>query len=516
MTRRQTLEAISGLLAGLFVAILSSTVVATSLPVIVTELGGTQTDYTWVVTASLLATAVSTPIWGKVSDLVGRKLLLQLALVIFVVGTAIAGAAQDIGFMIAFRAVQGVGVGGLLALSQVVVADIISPRERGRYMGVMGAIMAVGQIGGPLVGGIITDTIGWRWNFTVAIPFAVVALILIQRTLHLPRVRRRVRVDVAGAALIITGVSALLIWVSFGGHQFAWTSPTSWALGITSAVLLAAAVVVELRVAEPMVPLRLLAQRTFVLAVIASVAVGVVMFGTSVFLSQYLQLARGKTPTESGIFTIPMVVGTLAASVVLGGLISRLGRWKAFVVGGAVALIVGLLMMSQIHYDSSMWFVGAAMFVLGVGLGALMQNLVLVVQNSLPVTQLGAGSAAVAFFRSLGGTIGITILGSILASDVLARIESGLAAIGIDAGALGGAGGTLPEVSTLPDGIRTVVESAYGESVAMLFLLCVPLAVVALVAVCLLPNRPLSHKSGIQQMEEELGAEFAALDPDPR
>lgn len=514
MTQRQTLEAISGLLVGLFVAILSSTVVATSLPVIVSELGGTQADYTWVITAALLATAVSTPIWGKLSDIVGRKLLLQLALGIFVIGTALAGLASGIGVLIVFRVVQGLGVGGLMALSQVVIADIISPRERGRYMGLMGAVMAVAQIGGPLIGGVITDTVGWRWNFTIAIPFALVAIVLLQRTLHLPRVRRRVRVDAAGAALIITGVSALLIWVSFGGHQFAWDSTTSIVLGVTAAVLIAAAIVVELRVAEPMVPLRLLADRTFALAVVASVSVGIVMFGTSVFLSQYLQLARGKTPTESGLFTIPMVLGTLGASIILGWLISRLGRWKAFVVGGAVALVVGLVMMSQIHYDTTMWFVGAAMFVLGIGVGSLMQNLVLVVQNSLPPTQLGVGSAAVAFFRTLGGTIGVTILGSILATDVVARIGDGLAAIGIDVTALGG--GSLPEVSTLPDPIRVVVESAYGESVALIFLLCVPLAVITLIAVSFLPNRPLSRKSGLQQLEEELGAEFAALEPDPR
>jgi EmrB/QacA subfamily drug resistance transporter len=516
MTPKQTIQAISGLLVGMFVAILSGTVVATSLPVIISDLGGTQADYTWVITASLLATTVSTPLWGKLADIVSRKLLLQLALVVFVIGTAIAGLAQDTGFLIAFRVVQGLGVGGLMALGQVVIADIISPRERGRYMGLMGAIMAVGQIGGPLLGGVITDSAGWRWNFYVAIPFAILAIVLLQRTLHLPVIRRKVSIDYLGGALIVTGVSSLLIWVSLGGHQFAWDSPTSLVLGIGTALVLVAAVIVELRSKEPLIPLRLFRERTFALAVIASVSVGVVMFGTSVFLSQYLQLARGKTPTESGVFTIPMVIGTLGASIVIGALISKLGRWKAFVITGASLLIVGLVMMSRIHFDTSMWFVGAAMFVLGNGVGMLMQNLVLVVQNTLPATKLGSGSAAVTFFRSLGGTIGVTVLGSVLATDVVGRIEDGLRAIGVDPGALGGGGGAVPNLSELPDPIRLVVEASYGESVAMLFLLCVPLAVVTLIAVIFLPNRALSHKTAVQQLEEELGAEFAPLQPEPR
>ena len=514
MSPKQVMQAISGLLAGMFVAVLSGTVVATSLPVIVNDLGGTQADYTWVITASLLATTVATPIWGKLADIVGRKLLLQLALVIFVGGTAIAGLSHDIGFLIAFRVVQGIGVGGLMALGQVVIADIISPRERGRYMGIMGAIMAVGQIGGPLVGGVVTDTVGWRWNFYIAIPFAILAILLLQFTLKLPVHRRKVSIDYLGASLIVTGVSGLLIWVSLGGHQFEWDSATSWLLGGVSIVLLAAAVVVELKVKEPLIPLRLFAERTFALAVVASVSVGVVMFGTSVFLSQYLQLARGKTPTESGLFTIPMVVGTLAASIVIGALISRLGKWKGFVVTGAVLLIAGLFMMSRIHYDTSMWFVGAAMFVLGAGVGMLMQNLVLVVQNTLPATKMGAGTAAVTFFRSLGGTIGVTVLGSVLATDVVQRIEDGLAAIGIDANAMGGSGGAVPDVAALPDPIRTIVESSYGDSVALLFAICIPLAVITLIAVALLPNKALSHKTAVEQLEEELGAEFSALEPD--
>src|SRR4051794_3722693 len=278
---REVLQAMSGLLMGMFVAILAGTVVSTSLPIIIADLKGDQTAYTWVVTATLLATTVSTPIWGKLADLVSHKVLVQLALIIFVVGSALAGFSQDTGTLIVFRVLQGLGAGGLTALVQVVMADLISPRERGRYMGYMGAVMAVGTVGGPLLGGFITDSIGWRWNFYVGVPVAVVAIAVLQKTLHLPaRPRRAVSVDYLGAALITGAVSLLLIWVTLGGEQFAWGSWQTAAMVGGAALLAVLLVVVERRASEPILPLTLFGERTFVLAVIASVAVGVAMFGT--------------------------------------------------------------------------------------------------------------------------------------------------------------------------------------------------------------------------------------------
>lgn len=498
MSHRQVIQAMSGLLAGMFVAILSSTVVATSLPRIIGDLGGDQAAYTWVITATLLATTVSTPIWGKLADLMSRKMLVQVALGVFVLGSALAGLSQDPGTLIAFRVVQGLGAGGLTALVQVILSDIISPRERGRYMGFLGAVMAVGTAGGPLLGGIITDTIGWRWNFYVAVPFALLALILIQVTLHIPVHRRKVSIDYLGAALIAGGVSLLLIWVTLGGNQFEWGSATSILMIVGAVVVLALAVVVELRAAEPILPLALFRNRTFTLAVVASLSVGIALFGTSVFLSQYLQLARGKTPTESGLYTLPQVAGLLIASTVAGILISRTGKWKPWMVTGASLLTAGLFLMSMLRYDTPFLVVFVSMAVMGLGMGMLMQNIVLVVQNTVEVTQIGVASAGIAFFRSLGGAAGVAALGAVLAARVQDEIASGLAALGVPAGGPGG-DGVIPDLAALPESVRLVIERAYGDAVGEVFLIAAPLGLVTLVMVALLPNVALGTRSGIQQ-----------------
>ncbi|GAB3590821.1 MDR family MFS transporter [Angustibacter peucedani] len=512
MTHREVLEALSGLLLGMLVAILSSTVVSTSLPKIVSDLGGTQSAYTWVVTSTLLATTVSTPLWGKFADLFNRKLLLQLSLVVFVLGSALAGLSQSSGMLIGFRVVQGLGAGGLTALATVVMADIISPRERGRYMGYLGAVMAVGTVGGPLLGGVITDSIGWRWNFYVGVPVAVVAIAVLQKTLHLPaRPRRAVSVDYLGAALITGAVSLLLIWVTLGGEQFAWGSWQTAAMVGGSGVLAALLVVVERRAAEPILPLSLFGDRTVVLAVVASVSVGVAMFGTTVFLSQYMQLARGKTPTESGLLTLPMIVGLLLASTVVGRIITRTGVWKRWLVVGGVLLVVGLAAMGTVRYDTGWLRLGASMLVVGMGVGMVMQNLVLVVQNVLPAREMGVGSAAIAFFRSLGGAVGVSAMGALLAHRVATLVTEGLTRLHVATG--GGGERTIPDLSTLPAPVRTVIEAAYGESVGDVFLAAVPLAVVALVAIAFLPNRPLGTRTATQQLADE--AEAAAGLPAP-
>lgn len=514
MTHREVLTALSGLLLGMFVSMLASTVVGTSLPLIISDLEGDQSAFTWVVTATLLATTVSTPIWGKLADLFDRKLLLQLALVIFVVASAVAGFSQDTGTLITMRVFQGLGAGGLAALSQIVMADIISPRERGRYAGLFGAVMAVATVGGPLLGGVITDGIGWRWNFFVGLPIAIVALVLLQRTLHLPeRPKARVSIDYAGIVLISSGVSLLLLWVTFAGTEFEWISWPSLAMVGGALVLLAIAIVVELRADEPMIPLGLFRNRTFTLAVIASISVGVAMFGTAVFLSQYMQLARGATPTESGLLTIPMMAGVLIASTVIGALVSRRGKWKAFMVTGGGLLVAGSLGLSQLHYDTPFWYVGIAMFVLGAGVGMLMQNLVLVVQNTTEVRHLGVATSAVTFFRSLGGTVGVAVMGSILGTVVADRIREGIGGLDPEQQAeavriLGE--GTIPQIDALPEYLRVVVESAYGTGVGAVFLAAVPLAIVTLVAVAFLPNVDLGTQNAIQRAKAEGQADAAA------
>lgn len=503
MTHREVLESLSGILLGMFVSILATSVVSSSLPKIITDLHGAQSAFTWVVTATLLTTTVSTPVWGKLADLVDRKLLIQLALVISVVSAALAGLSHNVGMLIGMRALQGIGAGGLTALGTVLIADIISPRERGRYMGYMGAVMGVGMVGGPLLGGVITDSsLGWRWNFFIGLPFAVAAIIVLQRTLHLPPlVKRKVTIDYAGATLISVGIALLLLWITFAGHSFDWASWQTAAMVGGSVVLLALAVWVESRATEPILPLHLFRNRTLVLSVIGSVAVGIAMFGTSVFISQYMQLARGKTPTESGLLTIPMILGVMVSSTVVGRIISSTGRYKRFMVAGAILLTTGLALMGTIHYDTSFVLVAIYMVVLGSGVGMLMQNLVLAVQNTLDVSEIGSGTASVAFFRTLGGAVGVSALGAVLTNRVSDLLVKGLAAIGIDPSALGGTGGTsrLPDLATLPAPVRTVVEQAFGDAVADLFLLAAPIALVSLVTVLLMKEVPLGNRSGIQQ-----------------
>jgi EmrB/QacA subfamily drug resistance transporter len=499
--------ALTGLFLSMAVSMLSMTVVGTSMPIIIADLGGNQAAFTWVVTATMLASAISTPIWGKLADLTSKKVLLQLSLIIFTVGSALAGIAQDPGWLIAFRVLQGLGAGGLGALGQIVLAEIISPRERGKYMGIMGAIMAVSTVGGPLLGGAITDAIGWRWNFYVAAPIAIVAIIVLQQTLHLHTTKRKVKIDYLGATLISAGFASLLIWVTLGGSQFEWWSWETLAMAGGGVLLLVIAVIVELRVDEPLIPMHLFKNRTFTMSVIASIAVGLAMFGTSVFLGQYMQLARGKTPTESGLLTIPMMAGVLLASTLVGQLISRTGKWKGYMVAGSFIMLAGLVMMGQLRYDTSFWFVGVAMFVLGAGVGMCMQNLVLVVQNTVSPNELGVSSSAVTFFRTIGGTAGMSAMGAMLSHQVVAFITEGLDRLAkTNPEALAGAdklaGGTIPKIAELTAPIRDVVESAYGHGIGDVFLAASPVAIVAIVAIMLIPNLPLSTKSAAQQRAE--------------
>ncbi|GAA1853509.1 MDR family MFS transporter [Microbacterium koreense] len=519
MTRRQVLEALSGLLLGMFVSMLAATVVSTSLPVIVHDLGGDQAAFTWVVTATLLTTAISTPIWGKLADLFNRKVLIQLAIVIFVLATAAAGFAQDPGTLIAFRAVQGIGAGGLAALSQIIMADIISPRERGRYMGLFGAVMAVATIGGPLLGGVVTDSLGWRWNFYIALPFAVLALILLQTTLHVKTVTRKVRIDYLGIVLLAAAVSLLLVWVTNAGTDYDWWSLTTLLMVGGALVATALFILVELRSREPLIPLRMFRDRTFTLAVVASIATGIAMFGASVFLSQYMQMARGATPTEAGLMTIPMIVGLLIASVGVGQLISRFGAWKPYLIVGAILLTAGLALLTTLHYDTPFVLVSIYMFLMGAGVGMTMQNLVLVVQNTARPEEIGVASSGVTFFRSLGGTVGVSVMGAALASSVTDLFADQREALGRAIAALGEQGadvaaqlesGALPAVRSLPESVQVIVEDIYAQGIAHSFLIAVPFAVLSFVAILFLPNVPL-HRMTTQQRLNAGEADLATV-----
>jgi EmrB/QacA subfamily drug resistance transporter len=510
MSHRQTLEALSGLLLVLFVALLSSTVVSTALPQIIGALNGTQTQYTWVVTATLLTATATTPIWGKLADLFSKKLLIQVAIVVFVAGSAIAGLSQNAGQLIAARAFQGIGVGGLQALVQVAIAAMIPPRERGRYNGYLGGVMALATLGGPLLGGLIVDTswLGWRWCFFVGVPVAVVALLLLQATLHLPTFRREnVKIDYLGAGLIAAGVSLLLIWVSFVDSSFAWLSWPTYAMVGGALVLLGLAVLVESRVAEPVVPLPIVREPTTALAIVASLAVGMAMFGGAVFLGQYFQIGRGFSPTEAGLLTIPLMAGVLLASIVAGRLITKSGRIKPYIMTGTVVLVAGFVLLSFLRHDTPLWFVGLGMFGVGIGVGMSMQNLVLAVQNTVPLRDIGAASASVAFFRSLGGAIGVSVLGAVLAHRVTGSITRDLAAAGVPAGGDAAGGSDTLNVAALPAAIQQIVRSAYGDATGHIFLISAAIAVVGVLAAALLRPKPLRTSLDLAEQAPATGME---------
>jgi EmrB/QacA subfamily drug resistance transporter len=516
MSHRQIMEALSGLLLVLFVAMLSATVVSNALPQIIGALGGTQSQYTWVVTAALLSSTASTPIWGKFADLFSKKALVQVAIVIFVLGSMVCGLAQNTPQLIAARAFQGLGMGGLQALVQVVIAAMIPPRERGRYNGYLGGVMALATVGGPLLGGVIVDTswLGWRWCFYVGVPFAVIALLLLQKTLHLKTVRRPdAQVDYLGALLIAAGVSVLLIWVTFVHHNFAWLSWQTAAMVGGAVVLLALAVVVEARVAEPIVPLRIVVQRTPALAILASLAVGMAMFGGSVFLGQYFQIGRGYSPTKAGLMTIPMMAGVLIASTVTGLLITKSGKIKPYIIAGTIVLVAGFWALTTIDHQTKLVYVGAAMALVGVGVGMTMQNLVLAVQNTVALRDIGSASGTVTFFRSLGGTIGVSVLGAVLADRVASDIPHRLAAAGIHVPAGGGKTSTL-DLHALPKPIADIIRASYGDATAHIFLISAIIAVVGVLAALALPRIML--RSSVDLAAPAVGAEAPPEPADSR
>ncbi|MFF5255954.1 MDR family MFS transporter [Streptomyces leeuwenhoekii] len=508
MTNRQILQAMSGLMAGMFVAILAGTVVSNALPRIIADLGASQSSYTWVVTAELLAMTATVPLWGKLSDLYNKKLLLQLSLCMFVVGSLLAGFSHGVELLIFSRVVQGIGAGGLTALAQVVMASVIPPRRLGKYAGIFGAVFAVGTVAGPLVGGVLVDTswLGWRWCFFIGVPFALLAIVLLQRTLHLPTVRREVKIDYLGALLIVTGVCALLIWVTLAGNQFDWASWQTAVLTIGGVLLLVAAVFVEARTPEPVIPLGIFRNRTVSLTTVASLLVGVAMFGGTVFLSQYFQVSLGKSPTVAGLMSLPMILGLLVSSTIAGQIISKTGKWKKYLVAGAVVMTVGLGLLSTIDAETHFALLSLFMAVLGVGVGMLMQNLVLAAQNDVPAAELGAATSVLSFFRSMGGTIGTSVLGAILANRVADEMAKGLKESGIAGAAGGGSGGGesgVPDMTTLPAPMRSIVEHAYGVATADLFLIATPFALLALIAVVFLKEKPLKTTSGMERLAEE-------------
>ena len=500
MSSRQVLQALTGLFAALFTAILSSTIVANALPAIISDLKGSQTDFAWVITAALLAGAVTTPIWGKLADLFDKKLLVQLSIVVFVAGSVLAGLAQNIPVLLTGRVIQGIAMGGLTAVTMAIIGAMVSPRERGRYSGYLGGVIAGATAAGPLLGGVIVDSpLGWRWTFFVVVPLAIIALILLQLTLKLVHSPRRVVIDWLGAMLLTIGVSTLLIWVSFVGKSdtFGWISWQSASMVGGSILILGLLVLVESKAAEPVIPLKIITERTTALAIVTSLAVGVGMFASMTYLGQYYQVARGFSATDAGLLTLPMIAGNLLGSIGSGQLITRFGRWKRFLVGGSLLLVIGLGLAGTIDELTNLWFVGSFTFLFGLGLGMLMQNLVLAVQNTVSLKDIGSASSAVAFFRTIGGAVGVSALGAILGSQTAAKTAEGLRSAGLSPVVPGSDGGSLNPAG-LPAPVGDIIRGAYGESTALVFLIASGVSVLTLVSVLFIKEKALRQTVDIQ------------------
>ncbi|MEV3978587.1 MULTISPECIES: MDR family MFS transporter [unclassified Nonomuraea] len=491
-THREILEVMSGLMLAMLTSMISTSVVGTALPTIVGELGG-QDQYSWVASATMLTMTVSTPLWGKLSDLFGRKLLFQTALGLFVAASLVAGLSQNMGQLIAARAVQGLGVGGLSALAQVILGDIVSPRERGRYSGYMGAVFGISTVAGPLLGGFIVDTdwLGWRWCFYVVVPFAIVAFAVVQKVLRLPKVKRNTSIDIWGATTITASAASLMLLLTLGGNEFEWNSFWTYFLAAFALLMLALAVLAERTARNPILPPRLFRNRTFVLTSAASLFVGMAMFGAMIYLPQYLQIVKGLSPTNSGLMTLPMVVALFLAGVISGKIVTNTGKWKIFPVAGLVIVAVGLFLLSRLHVDSSEWLIGFDVGVLGIGLGLSMQMLILAAQNGSELRDMASTTAGVSFFRSLGGAMGVAGFGAILTNRQASEFADLVAQARLHLPSTGQKLGSPAAIQHLPEPIKGIILESFTRALETVFMVGVPIALLGFVAALFLKELPL-------------------------
>ncbi|MEV0153020.1 MDR family MFS transporter [Micromonospora sp. NPDC050686] len=522
LSARQLRLLMFGLMTGMLLAALDQTIVGTALPTIVGELGGID-HYSWVVTAYLLASTASTPLYGKMADLYGRRPVFLFSIGTFLLGSLLAGLSQDMTQLIVTRGVQGLGAGGLMTLAFTIISDVVSPRERGRYQGLFGAVFGLSSVAGPLVGGYFAET-NWRWIFYINVPLAILAIVVCYHVMRLiPFERREHAIDWLGAGLLVAGVSCVLLALSWGGTTYPWRSGLIVGLFVAGVVLGALFVLQEARVAEPILPLRLFRSATFALANSAGFVLGLVMFGSIIFIPLYLQIVKGASPTRSGLLMLPMMAGIIVTSILTGRAMSRIGRYKWFPVAGSAVLVAGMLLFRQLQVATSLWVAFGYMVVIGVGLGLCMQSLILAVQNAVSSRDLGAGTSSATFFRSLGGSFGVAILGAVLSSQLKGQLADRLpAAIGQlppdQRAAVTAAGGTNISINdpatilALPGPVRAAIQASFVESLHLVFLTTGLIAILAVLVTLALPNRELrgAGPQGATGGADPLGGKAAA------
>jgi EmrB/QacA subfamily drug resistance transporter len=485
-SKREIYTAMSGLVIAMLLAMLDNLIVGTAMPTIVGELGGLA-HLSWVVTGYALATAVSTPVWAKLGDLYGRKKLFMASIMVFLVGSSLAGLAQGMGELIAFRGIQGLGAGGLMVGAMAIIGDLVPLRERGRYQGLMAAVMPVAFIGGPLLGGLLTDHLSWRWAFYINLPLGVLALLVIAVTMHLPGRRAQVAVDWSGAGLLAVGVAALTLLASWGGTEYDWASAPILGLGALSMLALVAFFMVERRVAEPILPLRLFTSRNFTAAVVLTFLTGLAMFGAVTFLPQFQQMVQGASATSSGLLLLPLMGGMLVTSLLGGQLVSRTGRYRGLLLAGSILMAGGLGLLATMDLSTSQVTTSLWMVVLGVGMGMLMQTTLLVIQNSVGQPDLGAATGAATLFRTIGGSLGVSVFGTLFAQQLQAGVSGAASRL------------TPAMLAELPAAVRESYQHAITTGVDLVFTCGALIALLAVAAAWLIREVPLRGLPGQPQ-----------------
>jgi EmrB/QacA subfamily drug resistance transporter len=504
MDQRQIWLVIIGLLLAMFLAVLDQTVVSTALYTIVRDLDpvGGLSHLSWVITAYLLTSTASQPLYGKMSDLYGRKRIFMLSIVLFLFGSALCGLSRNLPELIAFRAVQGLGAGGLMSLAMAIIGDMIAPRERGRYTGLFGLVFGVGSVIGPLVGGYLTDphpflwlTTNWRWVFYLNLPVGIAALLVIEKVLHLPKNIHKHKIDYLGAALIVAAASSLLLLTEWGGQQYAWTSPVILGLGAAAATLTAGFLYRESKAEEPILSLHLFRNGVFNIAVPVLFIMGAALFGALVYVSLYFQIVNGLSPTEAGLHLVPMTLGMIPVSIIVGRLISKTGRYKKFPMMGMGLITIALLLMGRLTPTTSSWAISAYLFMLGMGMGMVMQVMTMAVQNAIPPREMGAGTAATGFFRSLGGAIGSAAFGALLSSQLahhLRQVAATTGKVNIQ---------DTAAVHHLPAAAQATVFEAFTQSTNIVFLAAAGLCAIGFVCTWFLPEMRLRTHQDDKNMQ---------------